>query len=92
MYSFFERDNFFRWYLNIKGTTGTDFFSNFLYDPFYSVEWVRLDSGQYVIGLEGGHPGVWTAVATPEPGTLALLGIGMVGLLARRRSKSDILA
>jgi hypothetical protein len=39
-----------------------------------------------------GHTATVTAVATPEPGTLALVGVGLVGgSLARKRKKSAIL-
>jgi hypothetical protein len=34
---------------------------------------------------------VTAAVSTPEPGTLALVGVGLVGSLARKRKKSAIL-
>jgi hypothetical protein len=49
------------------------------------------DSGP--AGSEEGNPGTWTetsAVATPESGTLALLGAGLVGLFARKRSKAQV--
>jgi hypothetical protein len=40
-------------------------------------------TGQYFVQLDGGGGGVETVVApTPEPGTLALLTAGLVGLLA----------
>lgn len=90
MYSFTEQYNFLHWYVNILGSNGTDFFSNNLYDPFYSVDWASLDGGVSVIGLEGGHPGAWTdPTTTPEPGTLALLGVGLAALALRRKKRLD---
>ena len=39
-------------------------------------------TGQYFVQLDGAGGGVETVVASPEPGTLALLAAGLVGLLA----------
>lgn len=55
----------------------------------YSYDIVDATDGFTVGGLLGGEEGnrgTWTeSVATSEPATLALIGVGLVGLLARKR-------
>jgi PEP-CTERM motif len=57
----------------------------------YSFDIVEATDGFTVSGLLGGEEGnrgTWTeSVASPEPGTLVLVGVGLVGLLARKRSQ-----
>jgi hypothetical protein len=51
------------------------------------------DGDPHVCGgffTDTGHTATVTAVATPEPGTLALVGVGLVGLLGRKRKKSAV--
>jgi PEP-CTERM motif len=68
------------WSLRITDTSGDE-----LGSLYYGSVGEATDSGTGGLSLEGNR-GTWTesAVATPEPGTLALLGAGLVGLFARK--------
>ena len=76
------------WSLRITDTSG-----DVLGSLYYGSVGEATDYGTGGLSLEGNR-GTWTesAVATPEPGTLALLGAGLVGIFARRRSKGILAA
>ena len=52
--------------------------------PVFSVYTAELDAGTYVFGLQPSNLNFYSIIASPEPATLLLLGLG--GLLLRKRS------
>jgi hypothetical protein len=66
------------WYLNNQGVTGLNLLSD-----NGGVTWVTNSNPLYQI------PGAFDVLSTPEPGSLLLLGTGLVGMLgvAYRRRK-----
>jgi PEP-CTERM motif len=71
---------------HISGSTlGGQFFQSYSYDLFEAT-----DSGPGM--YEQGNRGTWTGgpVATPEPGTFALLGLGLLALASRGRKRAKV--
>jgi hypothetical protein len=83
--------SFLVWNFLIKGTDGSEAFSITNLSAFYYQDRTPVgdtfnpDTASPVKGswTMGDHDGD-DPVSTPEPGTLALLGVGLVGLLARK--------
>jgi hypothetical protein len=72
------------WMLQIAGQ-GAFISSSFSGSNFEATDGVSVDGLTYQY-VQGSH-GTWSdpPAATSEPGTLALIGVGLVGLLARKR-------
>ncbi len=75
------------WMLQIAGQ-GAFISSSFSGSNYEATDGVAVN-GQTYQYVQGNH-GVWTdpPAATPEPGTLALIGVGLVGLIAGKRFQS----
>jgi hypothetical protein len=69
------------WNFNVVGAN-VDFFSNFYGSQFEETDSVGLNGQSFQ--LVQGNMGVWTETQVPEPGTLALLLLPVLGLLRRR--------
>jgi PEP-CTERM motif len=77
-----DRVNFNFWDIFLTGTDG-EWISS-IFEGSYSDAQDESTSGVYVRA----NPGSWTdPVSTPEPGTLALLGVGLAALVFKRRRK-----
>jgi PEP-CTERM motif len=78
------------WYVNVRRTTDSwGILIDYYGSAFEATDASGVNAGTSPAGTYGylqGQPGVWTeSVPTAEPGTLALIGVGLVGLLARKR-------
>jgi len=67
-------DDYFRWAIFITGNDGVVIHSNFNGSNADSADY--SSNGLFV----DSNPGTWTVVSTPEPGTLLLLGVGIIAL------------
>jgi hypothetical protein len=80
--------SFLVWGFNIEVKGQLVAYSQTQYSPFYYEDYTPIGDSWVANQFSFDKPkGSWTmaAVSTPEPGTLALLGVGLLGLLARKR-------
>jgi hypothetical protein len=87
--------NSFTWTVKVDGLTDGETFSLKLYDPptvgsSFNDFWHFTTEGWELQQVEGLPPGAGssfgaTLIAVPEPGTMTVLGVGALALLARRR-------
>jgi PEP-CTERM motif len=77
---------FVLWGLGLTNTSGDTLQSGY---TTFSMLSARDSTGNGDLMVLG-DPGTWTeAVGTPEPGTLALLGIGLAGFALKRKKRVD---
>lgn len=70
------------WFIDLTNTSGVTMLTKFTSGSM-------LDAADTAPNLTVfGDPGIWTAVA--EPGTLGLVGLGLAGLLLRKRKKARV--
>jgi PEP-CTERM motif len=82
-FAFGQTTPFLDWTFSISDTAGLEMYS------------IRYDIGEAVdvgpAAAEQGNPGIWTdTVSTPEPSTLALLGLGLLALVSRGRKRNKV--
>jgi hypothetical protein len=71
------------WGVNLTGNNGDHIRSSFIGSLNEAMDF----GGGGLVNVRS-DPGTWTEVAgTPEPGTFALLGVGLAGLLARKYNR-----
>jgi hypothetical protein len=82
-FAFAQTTPFLDWEFQVSDAKGLELFSQ------------RYDIGESVdvgpAGAEQGNPGMWTdTVSTPEPGTLVLVGLGLLALVSRGRRRAKV--
>jgi hypothetical protein len=78
-----ESPLFTLWNLSLTDTSGDTLFTRFT--TFSMLSAYDFSSNGLIVQ---GDPGKWSeAVSTPEPGTLALLGIGLAGFALKRKKR-----
>jgi PEP-CTERM motif len=82
-FAFGQTTPFLDWIFSISDAAGLEMSS------------IRYDIGESTdfgpAGSEQGNPGIWTdTVSTPEPSTLALLGLGLLALISRGRKRAKV--
>jgi hypothetical protein len=76
---------FGEWFMSLTGADGI-----FLLTEYYGSQYEATDGGSGSLYVQGNH-GTWSdPVSTPEPGTFALVGFGLLALVSRGRKRNKV--
>jgi hypothetical protein len=84
--SYIGSDNFREWSFHISSPKLL-FISYYYGSGFEATDLSFFMDSQTMFGYEQGNRGTLTQITTPEPGTLLLVGVGLAGLLLKKRKR-----